>query len=101
MKVLNIRSSSREEKENSVYIGRNSKYWKLENIDYFNGKYKNIFEVGKDGTIKEVLFKYEKYIRSKYSVEEVKRDLNGKDLLCFCAPYYCHGNILKEICENE
>ena len=43
----------------------------------------------------------EKDIRSKYSVEEIRKDLKGKDLLCWCYPNYCHGNILKEICEND
>ena len=101
MKVLNMKNCSREEKENSVYIGRNSAYYNLEEIDYFNGKYRNIFEIGKDGNGYEVVEKYEKDIRSKYSVEEIKRDLKGENLLCWCAPNYCHGNILKKICENE
>ena len=34
MKVLNNKKCSREERENSVYIGRNSKYWKLEDMNY-------------------------------------------------------------------
>ena len=93
MKVLNNKKCSREERENSVYIGRNSKYWKLEDIDYFNVKYSNRFY--------ENISKYVEDLKENYSVEEIRKDLKGKDLLCWCYPNFCHGLILKEICEND
>ena len=66
MKVLNNKNCSRKERENSVYIGRNSKYWGLEDIDYFNGKYRNRFYEDFD--------RYVKFIKSNYSIEEIKKD---------------------------
>lgn len=33
-------------------------------------------------------------------VEEARRDLVGKTLVCFCAPKPCHGDILAEVAEG-
>lgn len=30
-------------------------------------------------------------------VEAVKRELVGKDLICFCAPKGCHGDVLLKV----
>lgn len=30
-------------------------------------------------------------------IEKVKRELRGKDLVCYCAPSFCHAEILMEI----
>ncbi len=34
-------------------------------------------------------------------VAEVKRELRGKDLICWCAPLPCHADILLEIANRE
>lgn len=96
MKVLNFKNSNLEDLKKGVYIGRYNSYY-----GFKDSKYRNIYVIGKDGNGEEVVEKYDKYIRSKYSIEEIKRDLKGKNLICWCFPNYCHGNILKEICENE
>lgn len=31
------------------------------------------------------------------TVEDVKRELRGKDLACWCAPASCHADVLAEI----
>jgi len=73
----------------SVYIGR-------------PGKWGNPFVMGRDGTREEVIFKFEKRLRSKPDMMRVvKKELRGKDLVCFCAPLPCHGDVLLKIANEE
>lgn len=66
----------------SVYIGRGSKWG-------------NPFVIGKDGTRDEVCDKYEQMVLSNPNfVAEVKLELRNKNLVCFCAPKRCHGDLL-------
>lgn len=70
---------------NAVYIGRPSIYG-------------NPYIIGKDGTRDEVIEKYRNYLMNNtYLLEKAKKELKGKDLLCYCAPEACHGDILVEI----
>lgn len=34
-------------------------------------------------------------------VELAKKELKGKDLVCWCAPKLCHGDVLLEIANVE
>ena len=53
---------------------------------------------GKDGTMEEVIDLYRAWlIAQPGKVDEVKRELKGKDLVCFCSPKPCHGDVLIEI----
>lgn len=80
MTVLNKRISSR-----GVYIGRPSKWG-------------NPFVIGPDGTREDVVRKFEEYLMlNPVLIEAAKRELKGKDLVCFCAPLSCHGDILSRI----
>lgn len=73
----------------SVYIGRPSKWG-------------NPFVIGKDGTREQVIDKYVKYILLNPSLYiAAKRELRGKDLVCFCAPEACHGDVLLEIANES
>jgi hypothetical protein len=66
----------------AVYIGRPSKWG-------------NPFTIGVDGTREEVINKYEKWLCSNPAlISEATRELVGKDLVCFCSPKSCHGDIL-------
>lgn len=78
----------------AVYIGRPSKWG-------------NPFELGKDGDRDLVVEKFEKWLTTGESfgninASEEKRqlilrsldELSNKDLVCFCAPKKCHGDIL-------
>lgn len=79
-KVLNIKDCDK-----GVFIGRPSKWG-------------NPFVIGKDGSRLEVLRKYKAWINSQLElVAEAKKELRGKDLVCFCAPKPCHGDILLQI----
>lgn len=65
----------------AVYIGRGTKWG-------------NPYVIGVDGTREEVIAKYEQYIRNKYELLADLGELDGKDLLCSCAPRPCHGDVL-------
>jgi hypothetical protein len=68
-----------------VYIGRPSKWG-------------NPFVIGPDGTREDVVRKFEKYLHANPELlEAAKLELRGKDLVCFCAPLACHGDILSRI----
>lgn len=74
--------------EGSIYIGRPSVYG-------------NPFEIGRDGTREEVIETYRDYVENNPElITLIQQNLRGKDLVCFCAPKACHGDILLEIANN-
>ena len=83
MKVLNKHKDGFP--PGSVYIGRPSPWG-------------NPFVLGKDGGRIEVLRKYRLYLQNNPElVERMKKELSGKDLVCFCAPKLCHGDVIVEV----
>jgi hypothetical protein len=73
----------------AVYIGRPSKWG-------------NPFTVGKDGSREEVIAKYEEYIlKNPHLLRAARVELKGKDLVCFCTPKACHGDVLIRIANEE
>lgn len=70
-----------------VYIGRPSKWG-------------NPWEIGKDkgGTRAEVIAKYEAWFMAQPDlVALAKRELAGRDLVCWCSPLPCHGDVLLRV----
>lgn len=67
--------------DTAVYIGRPSKWG-------------NPFVIGVDGSRGEVISKYAQYLRSSPSLLSDLHELKGRDLVCFCKPKACHGDIL-------
>lgn len=77
----------------AVYIGRDKGY---------RGRWGNPFIVGKDGTREEVVAKYRQWLRGQPELlVRVQQELRGKDLVCFCAPKSCHGDVLLEIANSS
>lgn len=70
-----------------VYIGR-------------GGKWGNPFKIGKDGTRKEVIQKYEEYLKSSKELMAELPELKDKVLGCWCVPKRCHGTILLKYIER-
>ena len=65
-------------------------------------KWGNPFVIGRDGTRQEVVEKYRAMVLSRPEmVAAAKKELAGKDLICWCAPYACHADILIEIANEE
>lgn len=82
--VVNKRTHKKT--EDDVYIGRPSKWG-------------NPFIIGKDGTREEVVFKYSEWIKTQPKLISSLHTLKNKNLVCFCYPELCHGNILKDLIE--
>jgi hypothetical protein len=70
-----------------VYIGRPSKWG-------------NPFEIGKDGTRKEVIEKYQNWIINQPDLMKDLPELRGKILGCWCKPQACHGDVLVRLANN-
>lgn len=69
----------------AVYIGRPSPWG-------------NPFEIGKDGNREDVIRLYREWLMAQPTlVARVKRELAGKDLICWCSPLACHGEVLIEV----
>ena len=67
---------------NDVFIGRGSKWG-------------NPFVLGIHGTREEVVHKYVLHLQSRPDLEEaIVPELEGKNLICYCAPKLCHGHVL-------
>lgn len=80
MKVLNKRTAA-----SGTYIGRPTKWG-------------NPFVIGRDGSRGDVVRKFEEYIiTNPVLMQAAKDELRGKDLVCFCAPLSCHGDVLMRI----
>ena len=75
--------------KDAVYVGRPTKWG-------------NPYIVGRDGTRNQCVAFYENYIENKIFLDtnvlvELKRELKGKDLICWCAPESCHADVLMRI----
>ena len=88
-KVLNARHGGKHPHKDAVYIGRPSPWG-------------NPFVVGQDGTRDEVIIKYIDHLHANPDlVDRVRAHLAGKDLVCWCAPAACHGDILLAVAAGE
>jgi hypothetical protein len=82
MKVLKKGS----EHADSVYIGRGSPWG-------------NPYKIGVTGyTRSEVIYEFRLYAEKRLEQEpDWLMPLVGKDLVCYCAPLACHGDVLIEM----
>ena len=78
-KVLNKHTAGSH--SGAVYIGRGSKWG-------------NLFRIGIDGDRAAVIAKYESWLRNQHHLLRALDELRGRNLLCFCAPKACHGDVL-------
>ena len=72
----------------AVYIGRPSKWG-------------NPFVIGRDGNREQVIAKFEKWILGQPQLLAQLHEIKGKDLVCFCAPEACHGDVLVRLANNN
>jgi hypothetical protein len=81
-KVLNKRRDGLP--KDAVYIGR-------------GGRWGNPFVIGEDGSRAEVIAKYRQMLLGSPAMLDRLDELRGKDLVCWCAPRACHGDVLLEL----
>lgn len=73
--------------QGAIYIGRPSKWG-------------NPYVIGRDGSREDVIRKYEMYFNASYLCHEVS-ELKGKDLVCWCSPEACHGDVLLKYANGD
>ena len=83
-KVLNARVVGRQSGPDRRYIGRPAIFG-------------NPFVIRLDGTRAEVIEKFRHWAPTQPRVMEALPELVGKDLVCWCAPLPCHGEVLLEM----
>ena len=54
----------------------------------------NPFRIGPDGSRLVVVVKYKRWLPTRPDLMAALGELRGRDLLCWCAPDLCHGNVL-------
>jgi hypothetical protein len=72
----------------AVYIGRGSKWG-------------NPFKIGEDSDRAAVIENYAAWLRNQHELLRSIGELRGKDLLCFCAPAACHGDLLISLANSS
>lgn len=86
-KVLNARIVGRQSGPDRHHIGR---------PDIFG----NPFIIGRDGTRADVIAKYAEWAPRQPHIMAALPELVGKDLICWCAPLPCHGDVLLEMVQR-
>lgn len=79
--ILNVRTIDTEE---GMYIGRGSAWG-------------NPFVIGIDGDREQVIYKFANHMFKTLAQNPLWLEpLRGKDLLCYCAPLACHGDVIEK-----
>lgn len=95
MKVLNKHHyKNKPLPENTVYIGRGSKWG---NPYSHMSDTKAEFKVE---TREEAIENYKSYLISNKALMDSLHELKDKNLLCYCSPRQCHGDILLETLDS-
>jgi len=96
MNVLNFYHLGCIIPENAVYIGRKNVKFGLEESIFKNPFYLKD-NVPRGSTIEE----YRQYIWIEVLEERITKkdilDLEGKDIVCYCKPKSCHGDVVKAL----
>lgn len=84
-KVLNRSKAKEQQFEHAVYVGRPSKWG-------------NPYPISPSGyTRDESIARFRKYLWERpWLVEAAQKELAGRDLMCWCAPKACHGDVLAQ-----
>ena len=94
VKVLNKRKDVPT--KNTVYIGRPSKWGNP--FSHLSGTKAQI----KVASREEAIEQYKKFIyQHPELIDQIKKELKGKDLMCWCSPLPCHGDVLAKIANED
>lgn len=85
--VLNKRTASAEQLRNAVYVGRPTKWG-----NPFTHQTGSTLAEQRVETRDQAVDEFER--NCQHLREDAKRELRGKDLVCWCAPARCHADIL-------
>jgi hypothetical protein len=73
----------------AIYIGRRNARYRLA-----ASKWANPFTVKQEADREAVMAAYERWLRLQRHLTDALPELAGCDLVCWCAPLPCHGNVL-------
>jgi hypothetical protein len=86
--LMKVWNKSKPHPKTAVFIGRPTKYG-------------NPFPITSTQNREEVILKYADYLSKNPDLVNVfKKELEGKDLVCFCSPLPCHGDVIKFLWEK-
>jgi hypothetical protein len=91
--VWNVRNMARP--ADAVYIGRRTAEWPA-------SKWGNPYRIGRNATREEregAIEQYQQHLIESGLINDV-HELRGRDLLCWCAPDPCHGDLLLALANN-
>lgn len=77
---------------NAIYIGRGSKWGNP--FTHLTGSTLAIYRVA---TRDEAVDQYEKWILTQPHLMASLHELRGRDVVCYCAPARCHGDVLTKL----
>lgn len=87
-RVYSRRKGAEAPPTGAVYVGRPTAWG-------------NPFVVGRDGAQGECVELYREWIMERpWLHSAARRDLGGKDLVCWCSPLPCHADVLLEIANS-
>lgn len=87
-KVLNAKKVGVISTKDRVYVGRPTKWG-------------NPYLIGHHGTREEIIAKYRRFVLSNPELVASLPSLRGKDLVCWCAPFKCHADVLLELANGK
>lgn len=87
-RVLNIHRDKIP--SDAIYIGRGKRGQ--------DASFGNQFVIGKHGTRQYVIARYEIELkRNEALIARIRSTIKHHDVVCFCAPAVCHGNVLQKV----
>jgi hypothetical protein len=57
--------------------------------------------IGRDGTRGDVIAKYRAWVLKQPELMGALDELRGRDLVCWCAPLACHGDVLVDLANQR
>jgi uncharacterized protein DUF4326 len=62
---------------------------------------RNPFVIVRDGSRADVIAKYRAWIVTQPQLMNALDELRGRNLVCWCAPLACHGDVLIELANRR
>jgi hypothetical protein len=93
-RVLNKRTDTA--RQEAVYIGRPSKWGNP--YTHLAGKTRAQFHVD---TVEEAVTAYRRWVMAQPELVAALPELRGQDLICWCKPGPCHGDVLLELANHS
>ena len=97
-RVLNMRRITLAEKTNAVFVGRPSKWGNPFSHIPSDNPHRRVIKVA---SRERAIACYREWLaKHPQLIEDAKKELRGKHLVCYCAPMRCHADILLEIAND-